>query len=410
MRTVSESELATEFAALTAAQPRVVTSGNLATPRRLLEIFDANVESYRLFVLNAQSDLPRRPGVVYETPFVGPGMRGTSGLDYLPMRLSLVPRLFEFDRPPDVVLLHTSVPRDGRVSLGIEVNILPAAIERTIARGGLVVAQLNPAMPYVLGDGEIDCDRVALAVEVESPLASPSVRPFDDVTLAIGSHVTSFVGDGATLQLGIGQVPDAILHSLGGRRRLGIWSEMISDGVLALDEQGALDPDRPVVASFMFGSRRLYDWADANPRLRLLRTESTNDPGRIAANPAMTSLNTALQVDLFAQANASYVGDRIYSGFGGQTDFIVGALHSPGGHAVVALPSWHAKSDRSTIVPVLPGPVTSFQHTAIVTEQGCAHIFGRSQRAQARLMIEQAAHPDARPGLWKAAEELGLVR
>jgi acyl-CoA hydrolase len=129
----------------------------------------------------------------------------------------------------------------------------------------------------------------------------------------------------------------------------------------------------------------------------------------IARQPLMTSINTALQVDLLAQANANLVGGRIYSGFGGQTDFIVGAMHAWSGQAVIALQSWHAKTDTSTIVGRLSGPVTSFQHSALITEQGCAHIFGRSQRAQARLIIENIAHPDARSSLWETATNLGLA-
>jgi acyl-CoA hydrolase len=140
----------------------------------------------------------------------------------------------------------------------------------------------------------------------------------------------------------------------------------------------------------------------------MMRTETTNDPGMIARQPAMTAINTALQVDLFAQANANHVGGQIYSGFGGQTDFTVGALHSRGGHAIIALPSWHAKSNSSTIVATIPGPVTSFQHSSLVTEHGCAGVFGRSQRAQARLIIDQIAHPDVRPQLREAATQLGL--
>jgi len=188
-----------------------------------------------------------------------------------------------------------------------------------------------------------------------------------------------------------------------------VWSEMISDGVLALEQRGATDRARPIIASFLFGSPELYRWVDGNPRLRLLRTETTNDPGMIARQPAMASINTALQVDLFAQANANHVGGRIYSGFGGQTDFTVGAMHSRGGHAVIALPSWHDKSDRSSVLPVLSGPVTSFQHSALVTEQGCATIFGRSQRDQAKEIIERIAHPRARDDLREAAGLLGLA-
>lgn len=414
VRTISAERLAGELSRLGGPsgldEPRAVASGNFAAPHRLLSVLDSSVERYRLFMLNAQPPLPVRDGVIHETPFVGAGMRGGGrSLDYLPMRLSLVPTLFARIRQPDVVLLHTSTVRDGKVSLGIEVNILVAAIEQVRVRGGLVVAQLNPQMPYTLGDAEIAVDLVDLAIEVDDALPSPARHAGGAISAAVGAQVAGLVADAATLQLGIGTIPDATLGALTARRGLAVWSEMISDGVLELERQGATDRARPVVASFLFGSPELYRWVDGNPRVRMLRTETVNDPGLIASQPAMTSINTALQVDLFAQANASRVGPHIYSGFGGQTDFAVGALHARGGQAIIALPSWHDKSNSSTVVPSLPGPVTSFQHSALVTEHGCAHIFGRSERAQARLIIDEIAHPEARPGLWEAAAGLGLA-
>jgi acyl-CoA hydrolase len=404
MRVTDEQHLAATFAAL--SEPRVVASGNHATPRALLGILDRALERYRLFMLAAQAPLPAREGVIFETPFVGPGMRDAGArLDYLPMRLSLVPRLFATMRPPDVVLLHTSLPRDGKVSLGIEVNILPAAVEAVRARGGLVIAQLNPAMPYTLGDSELDEDLIDFAIEAREDLRSPPAGNGHEHAEQIAELVAGLVEDGSTLQLGIGQVPDATLRALAPRRDLAIWSEMISDGVMHLERGGALDPACPIACSFLFGSPELYEWVDRNPRLRMTRTETTNDPVRIAAHAKMISINTALQVDLRDQAGASHIGGRLYSGFGGQPDFVEGALHSRGGHAVIALRSWHEPSDSSTIVARLSDPVTSFQHSAVVTEQGCAHIFGRSQRAQARLIIDQAAHPDARESLRESAEQ-----
>ena len=409
MRVISEQQLKETLAALPALEPRIVASGNLATPRALLDALEQTVERYRLFMLAAQAPLPRREGVIFETPFVGPGMRDAGErLDYLPMRLSLVPRLFATIRQPDVVLLHTSTPRAGKVSLGIEVNILPAAVERVRARGGLVIAQCNPRMPYTLGDSELDQDLIDLAIEVEEDLPSPVVGPGHEHAEQIAELVAGLIDDGSTLQLGIGQVPDATLRALAGRRRLAIFSEMISDGVMELDRDGALDPARPIACSFLFGSPELYEWVDQSPRLRMTRTETTNDPSRIAAHPGMISVNTALHVDLSDQAGASHIGGRLYSGFGGQPDFVEGALHSTGGHAVIALRSWHEGSDTSTIVPRLTDPVTSFQHSAVVTEQGCAHMFGRSQRAQAQLIIEHAAHPDAREELHEHAALPGL--
>jgi acyl-CoA hydrolase len=375
----------------------------------LLDALDRAVPAYRLFALNAQQGVPDRDGVALESPFVGPGMRSSPRLVYIPCRLSLVPRLFATSLPPDVVLLHSTTPRGDTISLGTEVNILPAAVEAARDRGALVVAQLNPRMPWTDGDGVLSVDVVDVGVEVEEPLATNAAQRPDDLSAAIGARVASRVPDGATLQLGIGAVPDATLSGLTGRRGLRVWSEMFSDGVLSLDEAGALDAASPLVASFVFGSERLYQWLDRNPRVLLLRTESTNAPARIAENPLMTSVNTALQVDLFAQANASRIRSRVYSGFGGQTDFIVGALQAQGGQALIALRSWHPKADCSTIVALIDEPVTSFQHTAVVTEQGVAEIWGRDQKGQAAALIEQAAHPRVRDELWEEAAALGLV-
>jgi acyl-CoA hydrolase len=410
MRIVSVEEVASHLVALSGEEPRVVVSGNFATPRELLHALEVSCERYRLFAINAQADWPQRSGLINETPFVGPGMRHDPLLDYLPMRLSLVPRLFDTSRPVDAVLIHTTVPRGGKVSLGIEVNILPAAIERTRVNGGLVIAQLNPNMPYTFGDAELSLDWIDFAIEVDEPLPSVPSRPIVETDRNIGELVARFADDGATLQLGIGKIPDVVASELVARRHLGIWSEMISDGVLTLERTGSLDVGRPIRTSFLSGSSELYEWADANPRLQMIRTEVINDPARIANNPAMMSVNMAMQVDLFAQANASFVGGVVHSGFGGQADFVIGALHSPGGHAVIALHSWHEKTGTSSVLPILNNPVTSFQHSAIVSDQGCAEIFGRSEQAQALLIIERVADPRARDELLESAATLGLLR
>lgn len=404
---ISEARLAAVLANVPGV-PRVVASGNFATPARALAILDGALAEYRLFVLNAQAAIPDRDGVGLETPFVGPGMRGRRGLRYFPCRLSLVPTLLTQTLPPDIVLVHTSAPVGGTVSLGTEVNILPAAIDAVRARGGAVVAQVNRRMPYTYGDGVLATEEIDYAIEVDEPLPSPVPRPTGEVSRLIGERVAGLVPDGAALQLGIGAVPDAVLTALTGRRDLTVWSEMFSDGVLGLGRAGALDPDTPVTASFAFGSAELYAWVDRNPRVRLLRTEKTNDPGLIARQPMLVSVNGALQVDLYAQANASRVHGVIYSGFGGQTDFVVGALHSPGGRAIIALPSWHPKADRSTVVPRLAGPVTSFQHSYIVSEQGVAAIWGHDATSQARQIIDNVAHPDARAELRVAGSRLGF--
>ena len=408
MRTVPDERVAAAVARLPGS-PRVVASGNAAAPLHALGLVAGVLGEWRLHMLNAPPGIPAAEGVRLETAFVGAGMRDAPNLDYIPSRLSLVPMLFRDSRPPDVVVLHTSRPRDGKVSLGCEVNVLPAAIEAVRARGGLVVAQLNEHMPYTYGDGEIDVDDIDLAVEADAPLPAPHTREPDDTSREIAGRVAALVREGATLQMGIGAVPDATLAAVavGGLR---VWSEMFSDGVLGLERRGLLDDATPITASFCFGSAELLAWADRNPRVRMLRTEKANDPGRIARQPLMTSVNTAMQVDLYAQANASYRRGRIYSGFGGQTDFIVGALHSAGGRAVVALPSWHARTDTSTVVPQLAQPSTSFQHSHIASEHGVARIWGSTQFEQARGLVDVVADPRARERLREAARNLGLRR
>ncbi len=410
MKIVSPSEIAKRLESLPGPEPRLVVSGNFATPWELVRILDSTLDRCRVFVMNPQIGWPVRPGFVTESPFVGPGVRHDDSLDYLPMRLSLVPRLFAYNRPPDAVLIQTSAPRSGKVSLGIEVNILPAAIEEVRRRGGLIIAQVNEHMPYTRGDGELSVDAVDYAIESTTPLPSPSDRPMDEEADAIGANVASLASDYSTLQMGIGQLPDAALSHMTNFRNLGIWSELVSDGVMHLEQAGALDRSRQVVATFLFGTPELYAWVDDNPRITMLRTETANDPRRIAEHPSMLSINTAIQIDLYAQANASYVRGSIYSGFGGQPDFVSGALHSADGQAVLALRSWHPKSDSSNIVPLLQDPVCSFQHSVVVTEQGLAKLFGRSQHAQARLLIEETAHPRARESLREAASRIGLVR
>ena len=408
MRTVTPEDLGRHLAALPGV-PRVVMSGNAALPWEAVRVLDAARERYVLHALNAPAGVPERPGVTAETCFVGPGMRRHPGLSYVPSRLSVVPLLYAGPLAPDVVVLHCAPPRDGLLSLGTEVNVLPAALEACRARSGTVVAVVNDRMPYTLGDALVPLDAVDLAVEVSTPLPAHTPLVPDDDSRLIGERVAARVGDGATLQAGIGGVPDATLAALRDRRGLRVWTEMFSDGILALDRAGALDPDHPVTTSFAFGTEELYTWLDGNPRVRMTRTEVTNDPAAIARQRAMTSVNTALEVDLFGQANASRIDARIHSGFGGQTDFVVGALHSPGGQAVIALRSWHPRADVSTVVPLLDEPVTSVQQSAVVTEHGTAELLGHDQRSQCRQLVEQAAHPRVREELWEEARALGLA-
>ncbi|WP_141842054.1 acetyl-CoA hydrolase/transferase family protein [Humibacillus xanthopallidus] len=407
MQTVTVEDLQARLRALP-TNPRVVVSGNTAIPWEGVRAVDGALERYIIHALNAPRGIPDREGVTAETCFVGPGMRHHPQLHYVPSRLSLVPLLFARTLVPDVVLVHCTPPQGGHVSLGLEVNILPAAIDSVRAHGGLVVAVLNRSMPRTSGDALVPVEYIDLAIEVDEPLPTHAPLEPDDESRLIGERVAAHVRDGSTLQLGIGGVPDATLGALTGRRGLRMWTEMFSDGVLALDAAGALDQDHPLVTSFCFGSAELYEWIHDNPRVRMLRTEKTNDPGLIAQQRHMTSVNTALEVDLFGQANASRINARIHSGFGGQTDFIVGALHSQGGQSFIALRSWHPKADVSTIVPLLDEPVTSFQQSAVVTEHGMAQLWGRSEREQCHDIIEECAHPRVRDDLREEAHALGL--
>src|SRR4051794_17765507 len=214
MRVVTPEVMARHLRAVPGTDPRIVTSGNHAVPWTLLERADQSWDRYRLFVLNAPVGVPDREGVTLETPFVGAGMRRRDALAYSPCRLSLVPSLLHRRTPPDVVALHVAPPRDEMLSLGVEVNILPAAIEAARSRGGLVVAQVNPQMPYTYGDALLHVDDVDLAIEGDQPLGEIPPQQPNPVQQVIGEHVAALVPDGATVQVGIGAIPDAALAAL----------------------------------------------------------------------------------------------------------------------------------------------------------------------------------------------------
>ena len=409
MRVITVEQLKSVLANLP-ENPRIIASGNFATPNTLLKAADENISEFKLHMLNAQPGIPDRKGITYESAFVGAGMRRHPRLEYIPSRLSLLPVVIRDFARPDAVFIHTSELRHDTVSLGTEVNILPAAIETARAHGGLVIAQANKQMPYTYGDAQIYESEIDYLVEVDEPLLTKPETTFAPESLEIGQRIAALIEDNSTLQLGIGAIPDSVLSSLKDRKGLRIWTEMFSDGVLDLHKMGVLDPDILLTASFIFGSQELYQWLHLNRRVQMLRTERTNDPSAIAKQAKMQSINAALQIDLFDQANASHVRSEIYSGFGGSTDFIVGSLHSRGGRSFMALPSWHPKAQVSTIVPRLTENITSFQHSFVVTEQGAAACFGRTQSEQALNLITHAAHPNAKEELIAAASELKLLK
>jgi hypothetical protein len=247
--------------------PRIVISGNAAIPHDAIPIIDRSLERYIIHALNATPGAaPVRDGVTAETCFVGSGMRKHPGLAYVPARLSLVPRLFAGPLPPDAVVVHCAPPRDGQLSMGIECNILPAAIESCRARSGRIIAVINRQMPYTFGDALLPIDQVDLAIEVDSPL--PEIPPAvpDDDSNRIGELVAVRVPNGATLQAGIGAIPDATIAQLKGHKGLRVWTETFSDGVLALERGRGDGPGQPPDHELPDrGRRELYDWLTATP-------------------------------------------------------------------------------------------------------------------------------------------------
>jgi acyl-CoA hydrolase len=346
--------------------------------------------------------------------FVGQNMReavNSGRADYIPVFLSEVPRLFRQKiLPLDVALLHVSPPdRHGYCSLGISVDVARAASDS--AR--ILIAQINPNMPRTHGDGLIHVSRLTAMVECNDPIVEHHPSPLSDTERAIGRHVASLVEDGATLQMGIGAIPDAVLAALGSHRRLGIHTEMFSDGIIDLVEKGVITGEAKkihqgeIVAGFAVGSRRLYDFMDDNPVIRMLDIAYVNDTAVIRRNPQVTAINSALEVDLTGQICADTLGCKQYSGVGGQMDFIRGAALSDHGRPIIALPSVTGRGESRIAAMLKPGAgvTTTRAHIHyIVTEYGVAMLYGKSLRQRAKALIE-IAHPSHREALSQAAHE-----
>jgi 4-hydroxybutyrate CoA-transferase len=331
--------------------------------------------------------------------------------DYIPVFLSEIPALFRKGvLPLDVALLHVSPPDShGFCSLGVSVDIARAAA----ATAKLVIAQVNPRMPRTLGDALLHIDDIDVTVNVDVPL--PEVYPPDlsETDLAIGRHVAALIEDGATLQMGIGSIPNAVLSSLSAHQDLGVHTEMFSDGLIDLVQKGIVTGRNKVkhpgkiVAGFVMGTQRLYDFVHDNPQVLMLDIAYVNDTAVIRRNPKVTAINSAIEVDLTGQVCADSIGTRQYSGVGGQMDFIRGASLSEGGKPIIALPSQTARGE-SKIVPFLKqgaGVVTTRAHVHyIATEYGVANLYGRNLKQRARALIE-IAHPDHRERLDRDAFE-----
>ena len=347
--------------------------------------------------------------------FVGANVREAIGhgrADYMPVSLSEIPALFTSGLLPiDVCLIQVSPPDEhGFCSFGVGVDCTKTAAD--VAR--TVIAEVNTQMPRTLGDSFIHVSKLDYIVESQRPILELPRRPAEEVHRGIARHVADLVEDGATLQLGIGGIPDAVLKGLTDRKDLGIHTEMFSDGVMELVEAGVITNDRKtlhrgkIISGFLIGSTKLYEFVHNNAMVELHPNDYTNDPFVIAANDRMVAINSALQVDLTGQVCADSMGTTIYSGVGGQADFMRGAARSKGGKPVIALPSTAKNGAITRIVPTLdPGAgvvTTRADVHYVVTEYGAAFLHGKSLRQRAEALIG-IAHPDFRERLLAFAIE-----
>jgi acetyl-CoA hydrolase len=349
--------------------------------------------------------------------FIGPNIRAAVNAgraDYTPVHLHQVPGLLRGPHRPDVAFVQLSPPDEhGFCSFGIEVGVTkPAAMA---ARS--IVAEINPQMPRTLGDSFIHVSKLDLCVEVDRPLDTLTAAPLDESRLAIGRHVASLVEDRSCLQLGIGGLADAVLLHLDGKKDLGVHTEMFSDGLLDLMERGIVTGEAKtfhpgkVVAGFVLGGRQIYDFVHDNALIEFHPTDYVNNPVNIARNDRMIAVNSALQIDLTGQVCADSLGTRLFSGFGGQVDFMRGAAMSRGGKPVTAMPAAAAGGTVSRIVPMLTegaGVVTTRADVHyVVTEHGVVNLFGLPVSARAQALIG-IADPAFREDLSRAARERGL--
>src|ERR1051325_8844268 len=351
--------------------------------------------------------------------FIGPNVRDAVNegvADYTPIFLSEVPALFRQNKIHiDVALVQVSPPDPhGFCSFGVSVDVVKAAVETA----AFVVAEVTPRMPRTLGDSFVHVCELDALVESDLPILEFATKPPSADAMKMGEFIASLVDDGSTLQTGIGEIPSAVMACLSDKTDLGMHTEMFTEAVIPLIESGVLNcrqktllPGK-IVSSFCFGTRKLYDYIHDNPRFEFRPTEFTNDPFQIARNRRMVAISSAIEVDLTGQVCADSIGDRFYSGFGGQVDFIRGAARSEGGKPIIALPSTAKNGTVSRIVPRLQegtGVVTTRADVHfIVTEHGIAYLHGKSVRERALALIHIAA-PQFRDELMKEARDRHLV-
>ena len=414
-------------AALVGSGQRVYLQGGCAVPVALVEHLVARAHDFHdveIVHLHTEGPAPYAAPEMeghfrHNALFIGGNVReavNAGRADFTPVFLSEIPRLFETTLPLDVALIQVSPPdRFGYVSLGISVDCAkPAALSAK-----KVIAQVNARMPRTHGDSFLHVSQIDHLVPCDAELIEVQPASTEDhVCSLIARNVASLIEDGSTIQTGIGAIPNAILAALGEHRHLGLHTEMFSDGLLSLMEAGVLDNDAKsyhrgkAVASFVMGTRRLYDFVDDNPMIEMHPVSFTNDPWCIAQNDRMVAINSAIEVDLTGQVCADSIGHRLFSGFGGQLDFVRGASRSNGGKAIIALPSTATGSSVSRIVAELkPGSgvvTTRGDVHFVVTEYGIADLYGRTIRERTEALV-QIAHPAFRAELTAAALSLHYI-
>jgi len=336
--------------------------------------------------------------------------------DYTPMFLSKVPDLIRRGLVPiDVALIQTSPPDDhGYMSLGVTVDIVKAATERA----SLVIAQVNANMPRVHGDGFIHVEDVNFIVPHDEPILEYVSEAESDIAQAIGKYVSRLIRDGETIQVGYGSIPNAILSNLSDKKNLGVHTELLTDGIVALMKKRVIDNTRKsihpgkTVAAFCMGRKETYEYIHDNPAIEFRTIDYTNNPLVIAQHHHMTAINTALEIDLTGQATAESIGKLFYSGVGGQADFMRGAVLSPSGKTILAMPSTAERGTVSRIVPFLKEGAGVTLHRGdiqyVVTEYGITYLQGKNVRERAMELIS-ISHPKFRPWLIEEAKKLNLI-
>lgn len=405
---------------------RIFLTGNCSVPAIILDALVRrapdlnNVEiCHALTVGSADYVSPEMEGHLrVNALFIGPNVRKAvqeGRADFTPVLLSEFTLLFKQGHlPVEIAMIHLSPPDEhGFCSFGVEVGL-----SKTIAESAkIIIAEVNEQMPRTLGDSFIHVNKLDYIIPVNYPLPEvPMGGEGDQVVEKIAEHIAELIPDEATMQMGIGAIPDAVLKYLYHKKDLGVHTELFSDGVIDLVEAGVITNARKtlhqgkIIAGFILGNKRLYDWCHNNPLIEFHRTEYVNDPFVIAQNDRMVAINAAIEVDLTGQVCADSIGTKLYSGVGGQLDFIYGASRSKGGIPIIALPS--KTKDFSRIVGLLKhgaGVVTTRYHVHyIVTEYGIAELYGKTINQRAHNLIN-IAHPEFRDDLKRQAKELNYI-